>query len=575
MDRNTIIAVVLSVVVIVGSMLLQSVLFPQPDAAEFATPAASSSGPQPLPSAQTPPPVQDPAPGPSVTAVEAEGAAQLAAIQRETGVFLITFSTGGGTITSLRLKEHLDIDGRPVDLVLDPDGSNEFLGMSFGAALSATISTPFHFRDLGPGRFEFSQTFQPDAGAPFVLRKTYSFANNSYLFELRVSVESTTNEAPVLESDGFAYTLTLGPQIGPAYARLDGRNELRQFMSYYDDRSHNQRIPREGFVTEDRRVKWSAIAGKYFAVIAVPDSTQYSITFDQRSHPTIDQRNALYFSRPPIRAARTVDIFRVYAGPKRRQTLASYDDPANDPFGIGDYDFAQTVRTNVLIGWLAAILRFLLDTSFSLIPNYGVAIILVTILIKALLFPITHKSFESTGKMSELAPRVEELRAKYKGKPERMNQEIAALYKKEGVNPVGGCLPLLLQLPVFFAFYNVLYNHFDLRGAEFIAPWIADLTSPERFVALPFSIPLLGWDQLRLLPFIMLGTTFLQSTISQTATANPQMKLMAYAMPVVFFFILYDMPSGLVLYWTVQNLLSIVQQLYINYRKKQKQAPAT
>ncbi len=142
------------------------------------------------------------------------------------------------------------------------------------------------------------------------------------------------------------------------------------------------------------------------------------------------------------------------------------------------------------------------------------------------------------------------------------------LYKREKVNPIGGCLPMLLQMPIFFALYTVLIEHFDLRGAAFIAPWIADLSAPESLLPLGFELPLLGWDELRLLPFFMLGSTFLQTKIMPTAqTGNAsQMKMLQYAMPIFFFFILYDMPSGLVLYWTVQNILTVVQQLYINSR---------
>ena len=197
------------------------------------------------------------------------------------------------------------------------------------------------------------------------------------------------------------------------------------------------------------------------------------------------------------------------------------------------------------------------------------AIILLTVLIKILFFPLTQKSFESTSKMSMLGPKIEEIKKKYQGKPEKLNQEMMALYRKEGVNPVGGCLPLLLQMPIFFALFELLNNAFDLRGAPFIAPWIGDLSAPESFLPFGFTLPLLNWDELRILPFVMLGTTLLQSRISQNPSAmQPQMKMMMYAMPIFFFFILYSMPSGLVIYWTMQNMLSIAQQLYINDRRR-------
>jgi len=172
--------------------------------------------------------------------------------------------------------------------------------------------------------------------------------------------------------------------------------------------------------------------------------------------------------------------------------------------------------------------------------------------------------------MQALQPKVNELREKYKDNPQKMNQEMAALYKKEGVSPLGGCLPLLLQMPIFFALYNLLSTHFELRSAVFIPGWINDLSSPESIWDFaPFSIPFVGWHNLRVLPFIMLVTTFIQSRFTQApdSSSAANMKLMTYAMPIVFFFILYDMPSGLVLYWTMQNVLTIFQQMYTNSRR--------
>jgi YidC/Oxa1 family membrane protein insertase len=179
----------------------------------------------------------------------------------------------------------------------------------------------------------------------------------------------------------------------------------------------------------------------------------------------------------------------------------------------------------------------------------------------------------STARMQTLQPKMKELQAKYKENPQKLNQEMAALYKKEGVSPLGGCLPLLLQLPIFFALYNLLNSHFELRGAMFIPGWIPDLSAPEAIVSFA-QVNLLVWkiDALRALPFLMLGTTFLQTKVSQTTTpTDKNMALMTYAMPIVFFFILYNMPSGLVLYWTAQNLLGIAQQLWYNAQRQKKQ----
>jgi YidC/Oxa1 family membrane protein insertase len=148
-----------------------------------------------------------------------------------------------------------------------------------------------------------------------------------------------------------------------------------------------------------------------------------------------------------------------------------------------------------------------------------------------------------------------------------MNAEMAEFYKKEGFNPLAGCLPMLLQIPIFLAMYNLFNNHFDLRGAMFIPGWIPDLSMPESvFNFAPFQLPILGWSDIRLLPFIYVGSQLMYGKVTQTPDqqGNSQMKLMMYAMPVVFFFILYDVPSGLLIYWIMSNLLTLVQQLLIN-----------
>ena len=218
-------------------------------------------------------------------------------------------------------------------------------------------------------------------------------------------------------------------------------------------------------------------------------------------------------------------------------------------------------------------MKYVLDFFYLIIPNYGIAIILLTLLTKVVFLPLTFRSSESMAKMAALNPKMAEIRAQLKDKPEKMNQAIAELYKREKVNPLSGCLPLLLQLPVFIALYNLLNSHFELRGALFIPGWIPDLSAPESVWTFANPLPLLGTG-LHILPIIMLASQILSSKFTQP-TGGPQQggaqqKLLMYALPIVFFFILYEMPSGLVLYWTVQNILSTAQQLYINWLRAKK-----
>jgi YidC/Oxa1 family membrane protein insertase len=221
------------------------------------------------------------------------------------------------------------------------------------------------------------------------------------------------------------------------------------------------------------------------------------------------------------------------------------------------------------------ILKWFLTLFYRLIPNYGVAIILVTLLVKLLMFPLTRKGSESTLRMQTLAPKVKEIQDKYKDNPQKMNAEMAAFYKKEGYNPLSGCLPMLIQIPIFFAMYSLFNNHFDLRGAMFIPGWIPDLSLPESvFHFENFTVPFLGWTDLRLLPFIYVGSQLLYGKVTQTPDqkSNTQMKLMLYAMPIIFFFVLYDVPSGLLVYWIMSNVLTMVQQVSINKYLARKKA---
>ena len=564
------IAVGLSVVIIVASLVVQAVWFPTDELPPEVTgeppqgdPAVAGEQPQRQVVGDVFAPVAS-----AVTAAAGGSVLGERFITKETELYALTFSTAGGDLTSMSLKEHRDVGGEPVQLVLAPN-RDHFFTVAFGGFRTAPVADTFTFQEIDRYSWQFSRTMVAPDGVPFTLSKTYTFPPNSYLFELKIELKNSVNQLPDLDFNGFAYTLGISPQIGPPYESLDGRSEFRNFRNFVDDKASNQRMRREQVLAETKRVTWTAIAGKYFALIAVPDATLYTITYDNREDPELVRRSALYFSRPPLTGATSVDTFRFYAGPLKREILHRYSDPTRDPFGIGNYRFEDAARTNPIIGWLANVLRFFLDLFYRLVPNYGVAIIMLTVMIKILFFPLTQKSFESTSKMTMLAPKIEELKKRFQGKPEKLNQEMMALYRKEGVNPIGGCLPLLLQMPIFFALFELLNNAFDLRGAPFIAPWIGDLSAPESLLPLGFVVPMLGWDELRILPFVMLGTTLLQSRIAQNpAAVQGHMKMMMYAMPIFFFFILYSMPSGLVIYWTMQNVLQIAQQLYINDRRR-------
>lgn len=582
MDKRTVIAVVLAVVVIVGSMIVQQVFFAPEQTIAPAQPA--QTGPEPIAEEQ---PVQQPeTPAAQAPASDTEDLAPLVEQQIEeqtftieTEVFRVGFTNRGGEITSIELKEYTNTDGTPVEMIFSQESGVSPFSIHFGGADAPAVDTLFHVEQslVGQG-VTFYRTFRSQTGVPFTLRKTFVLQPRDYMIELQVSVKNSINEYPALNYNGYAYTLGFGPQIGPEFEKLDRRNEFREYLYYADGKKESLRMKQEAKQI-DRRVTWAAIAGKYFAVIAVPDDLQYLITYDTRTLEGLNEQSSLYFSRPELKSADTSsdpDRFRFYIGPKKLDVLRRYNDAEKNAYNLADMKFDEIAARSVLIGWLVEILKFFLEFFHRIIPNYGIAIILVTVLLKVLLFPLTHKSYESTARMQALQPKMTELREKYKNNSQKLNQEMAAMYKKEGVSPLGGCLPMLLQFPILIAFYSLLNTHFALRGAVFIPGWINDLSAPEAVITFdPVRILSFEFGAVRALPFIMLVTTFLSSKLMQspsTDASGKNMKMMTYMMPIMFFFILYNMPSGLLLYWTMQNIFTVAQQWYINYRRQKKNA---
>lgn len=584
MDKRTLLAVVLSVVVITVGFIIQTKFF-MPPPEELAQQAQQTE------SAQT----GDQAAGQTGTGDtygqaagetgtdqgEAQAAQTVATsasgiipygdqpnrqqVKLETDLLDVTFDSQGAKATSIKLKKHLD-RGRPLEMVLRENENQGAFQISFGQPYDPSVNANFNVRRIDGNTLEFYREFavRNSAGdlVPFLLKKKFIFKPNEYMFELRVTIENSVNEYPPLDFGGYAYTLSYGPQIGPDFEELDGRYEYRRFYSYADGNRDKHRM-KDGEEKITERLSWAALLGKYFTVIGIPDATKYDVLFSQKPVEGMNQSAQLFFSRPLIKSSKNEDVFQFYVGPKLARELTNYNDPEENAFNTSGLDLQEVMDTGSILGWLEWLLKKMLVLFHSIIPNWGIAIIMLTLAIKLVLYPITHKSYESTSKMQALNPKITELRTKYKDNPQKMNAEMASLYKTEGVNPLGGCLPLLLQMPIFIALYGLLNKHFDLRGATFIPGWINDLSSPETILELPFTLPILGWDAIHLLPILFAGTMFLSSKLMQTPTAGSNqssMKMMMYGMPVFLFFVLYNAPSGLLVYWIMTNFLTMLQQ---------------
>jgi YidC/Oxa1 family membrane protein insertase len=605
MEKNTLLAVVLSILVMIAFYFAQGLFFPReaPVAAVTEQPAGGTAAPAVSPESGPSASGEAAATGiaaaeipPESQALEDGTAAETWPVSEqyvniETELIGVVLSNAGGDVVSFRLKEHDDKD-EYVEMVLPGEGESHAFTVAFGGIDAKPVSSFFAVRRLSEYSVEFYRDFTvPGGGSPekrFRLTKRYDFRPGEYMFELTVALDGgysvqnfnfSAGASGVIS--GAAYTLAYGPQLGPKFEKLDQRYEYRNYMTYVNGKRKTEKVnDREPNIISSRP-SWAAIAGKYFTVIAIPYLSQYDLCFSTRPEPGLAAASRLYIIRPPLNTSRTEDVYRFYLGPKTQDVLNIYNN-GNNGFGLKDMQLIEAANNRGFLAPLEKVLKWLLLVFYKIVPNYGVAIILLTLLVKVLFFPLTKKSSEATLRMQALSPKIKELQEKYRDNRQKMNTEMAEFYKKEGYNPVSGCLPMLLQIPIFFAMYNLFNNHFDLRGALFIPRWIPDLSLPESILNFsPFKVPILGWSDIRLLPFIYVGSQLLYGKVTQTPDqqGNTQMKMMLYVMPLVFFFILYDVPSGLLIYWIFSNLLTLVQQLVINRylapaRKAQAQAQA-
>ncbi len=315
---------------------------------------------------------------------------------------------------------------------------------------------------------------------------------------------------------------------------------------------------------EEEPVDWVASKNKYFAQILRPhDGAEAYTVYVERVGQTDDPARiwtGLHF--PELRLD-TGEVFErrmdYYTGPKRFNELAK--------LGYHQTDVME-------LGWLrpiSVLLLHALNFVAEHVPpyNYGFAIMLLTLIIRIVFWPLTHKGTESMRRMQELSPLMKEISEKYQDDPRKKQEAMMSLYKEHKINPLGGCMPMLVQIPVFIGLFYVLRSAIELRFARFL--WIRDLSEPESLIEFGFTIPLLGWDSLNILPIFMAVTMFLQQKLTpMPSQGDPRQqqvqRSMMKFMPVMMLFILYNFASGLALYWSTQNVLMIVQQLI--YRKR-------
>ncbi len=319
-------------------------------------------------------------------------------------------------------------------------------------------------------------------------------------------------------------------------------------------------------------VDWVSAKNKFFTQILRPEepiATMAVLSTRETEGKGIIPKNvaaALDF-KPEVVAAGSIHevAYSYYIGPKKYSVLQ------DSGYAMEKVMEFETIGAFSFMNWMMEparkFLLWTLNKFHAVIPNYGIAIILLTVLIRVLFWPLTHKSTESMRRMQEIQPEIKALQAKYsKSNPQKLQQETMKLYKEKKVNPMGGCLPMFVQIPVFIALFTVLRNAIELRYAGFL--WIADLSTAENLFA--GQIPYIG--SLNILPLLMSASMIWQQKLTPQAATTPeqiqQQKMMMFMMPIMMLFFFYKMPSGLVLYWTTSNLLMIAQTSLRNVKKK-------
>ncbi len=432
-------------------------------------------------------------------------------IDVETDYYTIKISDKNGAIKEFVLKKY-HLDKKPVTLVASKGAYN-------------TLETVFKDKDVEG--IEKNVAYIPDKNrvilnkknsvVTLVLKKSlngitiikkYTFKNDKYAIGFSVNV--LKQNKPYREE----FSVYAGPNLGDLekskYSHLGAVALVKE-----------KKIRKDEKIKPDEDINWIALESKYFCFALLPVKSNRLVA----GYTSIKKNHYIYAN---LYAPASLDI---YGGPKSKEDIAEVDHKLDKIIRFGMFGFIGKP--------LLSVLNFL----YSIVGNYGVAIIILTFFIRILFYPLSFKSYKSMKEMSKLQPKLKELQLKYKGKPDLLNKATMELYKKHKVNPFGGCLPVVIQIPVFLGFYNVLLNAIELRGAPF-AFWITDLSAKD-----PYYI----------LPIIMGLTMFLQQKLTPSTMDPKQQKIMMF-MPLIFTVMFLSFPSGLVIYWTTNNILTILQQ---------------
>ena len=497
----------------------------------------------------------------SAFAAASSGEERLITVQ--TDLYSAQFSTKGATLRSFALNEY-DRAGEteiPVELISNPDGA---LALAFTPPQGRFIdSRALYFSTPGFDRASMEVTGGPEtltfevALPGGTIRQTYTFTPGSY--EVGLTVEETDGE--VLSASGGYEMLWDG---GIPFAEASGSNEAAASGAYARSGGEVEQINLVKEVSESQRlngaVDWVAVKDKYFIAALIPDVATEGAElegerFGEAGEPefTEDFAARLLMPRPRSEA----HGYRLYLGPMEFDRIGQYD---LELYDVVDYGFGAFITRPIAKYVISPSFRFL----GSVLPNYGLVIILFGFLVKLLLYPLTKVAYKNTARMRELQPKLDVVKEKYGDDPQKQQEAMMKVYRETGVNPLAGCLPMLLQYPIIIALWRYFQNSIVIRQEQFL--WAHDLSAPDPILNLPFSIPLYG-SYVAGFTLIMGLTMIVQMKVSMpssSGSSGTQQKVMMYMLPGILFVVFNRLASGLSLYYLTFNILTIFQQRLIN-----------
>ena len=467
----------------------------------------------------------------------------------DTSLYRVKLSENGAGITSFVLKNYRETVQKdsPLKELLPRENPFEtvligFAGKSLPGLDRAVFSTKTYAETVNVRNSSQSITFSWKSDLGVAVEKTYKFSPDSYLIGLDIAIKN--GSAQTIQDKLFVALTSILPDDTGMYgfegpsALIDKNLEEVKIKDIADQNTY------------PGNVKWVALQDRYFMMSVIPEQVgEASMQLYLKGDDLIE---AHYTLPDGVIGPGTQHTYQysLFFGPKSMQILGTVGHSLDEALDFGMFDI------------LAKPCVWLMNKLYSVIPNYGIAIIVLTILIKGVLWPLGSKSYKSMSEMKKIQPLMKEIREKHKNDKKKMNEEVMGLYRTYKINPLGGCLPMVVQLPVFFALYRMLYQAIELRHAPFFL-WIDDLSAPDRLFRFGFSVPFMEPPYgIPVLTIIMGATMLLQQKMSPPMGDPTQAKMMMF-MPLIFTVIFINFSAGLVLYWLVNNVLSISQQYYI------------